>query len=145
MYSIEDIQDGIANVIKSGFTGVKVVEQAVPNINTIKRDAAGKVVPYIAYQFGDLQEGTSHSMVGPEGDDYRIPVYVQCVSGDAREARRFANKIVTLLLGATFPWAGQVRKRPGGGMWSLVTSDPATEAYQFPASFSITAQYHTEP
>lgn len=144
MLSIDEVQDSILDAIKDAFSGIVVEEQAIPDSHTVPRDTSG-VKPYIALQFGDLQEGRTKSMAGPRGDDYYLPVYVQAVASKPRIARKMANKVVDTLLGASFEWSGSIRKRPGGGMWPIVTSDGATEAYQFPASFSVLVQYHSEP
>lgn len=143
MYSLDEIEDDLEDAIRAAFEpAYTVVEQAVPNTKTVLRDSKGKVLSYLSFQFGDLSEGSTHSMVGAEGDDYRIPVYIQAISGDAKKARRIARKAIRTLLGLSFPWSGEIRKRPGGGMWSVVQSDGATEAYMFPASFSILVQYN---
>lgn len=145
MYSIEDIQDAILDLLTAEMAPWKVVEQAVPNTKTVKRDEKGQIVPYVAIQFGDLAEGSTHNMATPLGDDYRIPFYVQAVAPVPDRARKIANKVIRVVLAKDFPWSGSVRKRPGGGMWPIVSSDGATEAYQFPASFSVPVQYHYEP
>lgn len=144
MLSIEETQDAILATLTAEFVQ-PIVEQAVPNTQTVKRDKAGKIQPYVAVQFGDLQEGNVHSAAGPEGDDYRIPIYIQAIAGSAKVARQLANKTIRTLLARDFPWSGSIRKRPGGGMWPIVQSDGATEAYMFPASFSLLVQYHYEP
>lgn len=144
MYSIEDIQENIIETLESAFVQ-PVVEQAVPDSHTVLRNDKGQIEPYLAIQFGDLQAGRTRSMAGPHGDDYGIPIYVQTVASTPKVARRLANKVVRVLLGTSYEWSGSIRKRPGGGMWPIVTSDGATEAYQFPASFTVLAQYHYEP
>jgi hypothetical protein len=116
-------------------------EQAIPNSQTVLRNSVGEIDPYIAIQFGDLQQGSTTSFAGPIGDDYILPVYIQAIAPSARIARRIGNRIRRAMLGQSFPWTGSVRKRPGGGMFPIVTSNGATEAYQSPASFGILIQY----
>lgn len=118
-----------------------VVEQAIPDSKTVRRNSVGAVEPYVAIQFGDLQVGSTTSFAGPVGDDYILPVYTQAVGSTARIARQVSNRVRLALIGASFDWAGQIRKRPGGGMFPIVSSNGATEAYQFPASFGVLIQF----
>lgn len=140
--SIEDAQEQILALLVSSIAPRSVYEQGVPDGDNVRRDAAGKVVPYVAVQFGDISEGATNAMIGPRGDDYTLQVRTQCVAADAKTARRLANKTVNVLLGMSFPWTGNIRKRLGGGMWGITASNSATEAYVFPASFNVTVQYN---
>jgi hypothetical protein len=118
-----------------------VVEQSIPNSQTVLRNAAGDIDPYVAIQFGDLQLGRTQTFAGPVGADYILPVYTQAVASTPRIARRVANRVRMAMIGANFSWTGSVAKRPGGGMFPIVSSNAATEAYQFPASFGVLIQY----
>ncbi len=118
-----------------------IVEQGIPDINTVRRNTAGDIDPYIAVQFGDLQQGASRSFVGPRGDDYVMPIYFQCIAPEAGIARGLQNKLVDILLGEGFPWSGSVRKRPGGAMFPMTNSNSATEAYTAPSSFGLLVQF----
>lgn len=138
--SEEQIQEDILEYL-AGALSQPVVEQAIPDSNTVVRNAAATIEPYVAIQFGDLQVGRTTSFAGPGGDDYILPIYTQAVAPTPRIARRISNRVRLALIGAPFDWAGQVRKRPGGGMFPLVTSNGATEAYQFPASFGVLIQF----
>lgn len=139
--SEEDVQENILTYLQEQFPNYKIVEQAIPNSQTVLRDAGGAIPVYGAVQFGDLQVGATTSFAGPVGDDYVMPVYFQAVGPTARSARRFANKIRKAMIGASFDWSGSVRKRPGGGMFPIVSSNGATEAYQMPASFGVLIQF----
>lgn len=138
MLNLTDIQQDIASLLET--LPVVVEEQAIPDIATVKRNAAGAIVPYIAYQFGDLQQGYRFNMASVRGDDYIMPIYTQAVGPTPKIAREGANAIIGLLLGATFDWTGNIRKRPGGGMFPIVSTNGATEAYMFPASFGLLIQ-----
>ena len=140
MPSISQTQEEILELLRDEFAQ-PIVEQGVPDISTVKRNLAGDIDPYIAIQFGDLQQGRATSMVGPRGDDYILPIYVQCIAPEVGIARELQNKILDVMLGAGFPWSGNVRKRPGGGMFTMTNSNSATEAYTFPASFGLTVQF----
>lgn len=140
MSNESDIQDDILEYIDGQFVQ-NVVEQAIPDSKTVKRNGVGAIDPYVAVQFGDLQQGVSYSFAGPRGDDYILPVYTQVIAPTPAIARKLSNKVRDVLLGESFPWTGSVRKRPGGAMFPLVASTGATEAYIYPASFGILIQY----
>lgn len=118
-----------------------IVEQGIPDIDTVLRNSAGEIEPYIAMQFGDLQQQGATSFVGPRGDDYVMPIYFQCIAPEAGIARGMQNKLVNVLLGEGFPWSGNVRKRPGGAMFTMTNSNSATEAYTAPSSFGLLVQF----
>ncbi len=140
MLSLEEIQEGVLTLLQSSFVQ-PVVEQAIPDRFTVQRDKAGKIKPYLAIQFGDISQQGSRAMIGPTGDDYVLPLYIQSVAPDAKTARKLSNKVVKTLLGISFPWSGSMRKRPGGGYYPIVGSDGATEAYQSPTSFGLVFQF----
>lgn len=134
------IQEDIIALLDASFAQ-PLVEQSVPDSKTVRRNGAGDVEPYIAYSFGDLQQGRAHSMAGPRGDDYEMPIYTQVIAPDPGIARRLGNKLRNVLLGEDVPWSGSIRKRAGGGMFPLVASNGATEAYIVPASFGVLIQF----
>lgn len=144
MLSIEETQESVLAALEGAFIQ-PVVEQSIPTTETVRRNEKGQIEPYLAIQFGDFQEEGAKSMVGPEGDDYRIPVYIQAVASEPSVARRLANKVGRTLLGSHYEWSGEVRKRPGGGMFPITATDGAAECYMFPASFSVPVQYIYDP
>lgn len=143
--SEEQVQEEILTFLNSVIVE-KVVEQGIPNSQTVLRDpGTGNILPYVAVQFGDTQQGLTHSMIGPVGDDYVIPVYTQVIAADPRIARRISNRIRLAMIGKSFQWTGSIRKRPGGGMFPLTSSNGATEAYMMPASFGVPLQFTELP
>lgn len=140
MSNENQIQDDILEFLDNAVPE-RVYEQAIPDDQTVLRDENGFMFPYVAVQFGDLQAGFSYSFAGPRGDDYILPIYIQAIAPEPRIARRLANRIRNALLGEDFKYAGSVRKRSGGGMFPLVTSNGATEAYLMPASFGLLVQF----
>lgn len=141
MSNESDIQDAILSFLDAALPE-KVVEQAIPDSQLVPREpVSGQIQPMVALQFGDLQQGQAYSFAGARGDDYILPVYTQALAGDPRIARRLSNRVRNALLGMSFPWTGDIRKRPGGGMFPLVSSNGATEAYVYPASFGILIQF----
>lgn len=140
MSTINQTQTEVLDLLRAEFAQ-PIVEQGVPDIETVRRNPSGQIDPYIAIQFGDLQQGRAYSFVGPRGDDYIMPMYLQCIAPKIDIARGLHNKVLDVLLGEDFPWSGNVRKRPGGGMFTMTNSNSATEAYTFPASFGLLVQF----
>lgn len=138
-YSIETIQEAVLSLL--GGLPQPVVEQAIPDTFTVLRDDAGNIKPYIAIQFGDIQQGYTSNMASVKDDDYILPIYTQAVAPTPKIARQIATRVVGKLLGATFDYAGNIRKRPGGGMFPIVATNNSTEAYMFPSSFGLSIQW----
>jgi len=136
----QDVLDFLTTTV---FPGQEVVEEAIPDIRTLKRTATGAVDPYVVVQLGDTQPWGASSFVGPRGDDYSLPVYLQMVVPVPSIGRKLRSRAIDLFLGASFDWAGAVRKRVSGGQFPIKNSDGAVEAYLYPASFGILIQLHT--
>lgn len=143
MFSVELAQEELIAYLETSFIQ-PVVEQAIPDSKTVKRNTSGAVIPYIAFQFSDLSQGRTTSMVGPRGDDYNLVVNAQAVADTPKTARRMANKLNDVMLGFSPDWSGEVRKRAGGGMFPMIASNSATEAYMFPCSFSVAVEISNE-
>ena len=139
MFSLDRIQADILAYLKTQFVQ-PVIDQGYIDSVTIRRNSQGKIEPYIAVDFGDEQSGGATSMVGAWGDDYVMPLYFRVVAPTPEVARALKNKLTRVFLGKTFAWSGQIRKRPGGGMWPVINSNNATEAYICPASFGVLVQ-----
>lgn len=140
MSTINQTQEEILTLLDAAFVQ-PIVEQGIPDIYTVRRNASGAIDPYIAIQFGDLQQGRAYAMSGARNDDYILPIYIQCIAPTVKIARQLQNKLMDVFLGADFPWSGSVRKRAGGGMFTMTNSNSATEAYTFPCSFGLTVQF----
>lgn len=120
----------------------EVYEQAVPDAQSVLRNSDGTVKPYIAFQFGDLQRmyGGARGLSGVRNDDYELPIRFQALAPDPAMASDMADGIIDKILGYTSEQTGEVRKRPGGGMFSIVNTNGATECYTFPVSYAVTVQ-----
>lgn len=117
-----------------------VVEQAIVDIDNVRRNSAGDIDPYYAVQMAmPMQQGAT-SFNGPRSDDYVQVVYVQAVAPTPTLARQMGNKLWDVFLGMNFPWTGSVRQRSGGAFLPMVNSNNATEAYVMPASFGVVMQ-----
>lgn len=146
VFSLEQIQEDILTYLDTVvFPAEEVVEQAIPDINTVKRNGSGLIDPYVVVQIGDIQPWGSTSFVGPRGDDYVLPLYLQVVSPIPKLSRRLQNQAIDRFLGASFPWAGQIRKRVSGGQMPITNSDGTVECYINPVSFGIVVQLATIP
>lgn len=138
--NLVEVQDLIFSTLESAIPQ-PLVEQGIPDADTVRKEN-GLIVPYVALQFGDLQDVVSgRGFTGVRTNNYDLPVYIQVCAADPTVARKIANgPVLNAMLGATFPWTGELRKRPGGGMWPITNSNGATEAYLFPSSWAARVQ-----
>lgn len=138
--NLVEIQDEIFEAMDSSIPQ-PVYEQAIPDAQTVKK-VDGKITPYISLQFGDLQfVASGRGFTGVRTDDYDLPIYIQVCASDATIGRKIASgTVLSAMLGLSFDWTGELRKRPGGGMWPIVNSNGATEAYLFPTSWAARVQ-----
>lgn len=139
-FSLEEIQDDWLDAIRAGVVQ-EVVEQSIPDWQTLARNEEGDFEPYYAVQFGDLSPGRTTSLAGPWGDDYRLPFYAQAVAPTPEIARQMINKLMRVILGLGFTWSGQIRKRPtSGGAFGMKNPSGAIEAYIMPTSYDVLVQ-----
>lgn len=138
--NLVEVQDEIFSTFDAAIPQ-PLVEQGVPDADTVRK-VDGKIEPYVALQFGDLQFiASGQGFTGVRTNTYDLPIYVQVCAADAAIARKIASgNVLDALLGLKFSWTGELRKRPGGGMWPVVNSNGATEAYLFPSSWAIRVQ-----
>jgi hypothetical protein len=140
MPNVNSIQSDTLAYLDAQFTQ-KIIEQSLSDISLAPRNATGAIEPYIAVTWGDLQNGNTEGFTGPRSRDYILPIYIQCIAPKPEIARSLHNKVLDKMLGWGTTWSGQVRKRPGGGMFAVTNSNQATEAYAFPASFGLVLQF----
>lgn len=138
--NLVEVQDAVFKAFDDAIPQ-PLYEQAIPDADTVRK-VNGQIVPYVALQFGDLQEVASgRGFTGVRTNTYDLPVYIQVCGADPGVTRKVASgSVLSALLGLKFPWTGELRKRPGGGMWPLVNSNGATEAYLFPSSWAVRVQ-----
>lgn len=141
-FSLDDIPDEFLAYVREEMGSLQIEEQSTPDVDTLQRDAAGRVPFYICVQFGDEEQAGARSFIGPWGDDYVMPVYAQVVGPQARNTRLLANKLKRVMLGWTSEYSSEVRKRVTGHIFPLTNSDGATEAYVYPVSFGVPLQLH---
>jgi hypothetical protein len=138
--NVVDVQDLIIGFLETALP-YEVVEQGVPDASTVKK-VNGKVVPYIATDAGTLSpRARGRTFVGARTYDYDLVIRVQVVAGTSRLARQiFYGAVLDALTGAEFPWTGQFIPSRVGGIFPIISSNGATEAYQYASSFSATIQ-----
>lgn len=144
MLNLVEIQDFIFDHLKTKIPQ-PLYEQGIPDADTVIK-VGGKVQPYVALQFGDLQERASgRGFSGVRYNEYDLPIYIQVVAADPRVARKIASEgVLSAMLGLQTAWTDEVRKRPGGGMWPIANSNGATEAYLVPSSWAVVVQITDE-
>lgn len=142
-YSLDQIQSNAEAALKAIVPAQQVDEKAVPDIKQVAFNANGSFDPFITYQFGDLQPWGPTSFTGPLGDDYVMPWRIQVTAPTMDLARRIGNQVLFGVLGQSFAWAGQVRKRVSGAIYPLHNSDGSSEAFIMPMSFGLVVQLET--
>lgn len=130
------VQDQILALLRSSLAQ-PVHEVALPDADTLIRDQNGKFTPYVAIQFGDIQQQGARNMANAINHNYVMPIYCGSAGPDANIARRIANKLNVVLLGYTSDYTGEMEKRAGGMMYPIPAQMGAIEAYVSPASFGI--------
>lgn len=128
-------------------TGYSVYRQGIPDLDTVKRDANGRVPYYLAVQFGTPQaKARGKTFCGVRHDDYVLPIYIQVVGPDATKVEEVAyGDILDAMLGYGTDWTSGVEQRPGGALYPMTQSNGATEAYVYPLSFGLTFQMNPTP
>lgn len=141
MLNVLEVQDAIVAHLRASIPH-EVFEQGIPDADTVRRDASGKVMYYVAIQLGMPQaKATGKTYMGVEHDDYVQPVYVQVVGADAKKVRQAAfGAVHTALLGFSTKWTAQLEQRAGGAIYPMTQSNNSTEAYVVPLSYGITFQ-----
>ena len=141
----EEVQESVLALLRDNMAQ-RVEEIAIPEAETLIRNKHGKIDPYLAIQFGDMQTRymSGRSFIGPRYENHELPVYVQVVSPNPEIGRKLKNRVDDLLLGSEHPYSSLMRKRLGGGMWPVIGSNRATEAYIYPSSYGVNFQPDTE-
>lgn len=140
MLNIAQIQDAILGHLRDQVPQ-QVYEQGIPDAQTVRK-VNGKIVPYVAIQFGALaphQRGTTFA--GVRTFDHVLSAQVQVVAADPTVARKIMfDKVYDALVGLQIPWTAEVTPDRIGGVFPITTSTGATEAYQYASGFVVTIQ-----
>lgn len=140
MLNVVELQDRFIDWMNSQLS-VELYEEGVQDAQTLKK-VAGKVVPYAAIQPGMPQRrGGGTGFTGVRYNDYTFPFQIQVIAANPTQARKIAcGELFNAALGFSTDWTGEMEQRPGGQMFSITTSNGATEAYQYATSWGITGQ-----
>lgn len=140
MLNVVEKQDELINWIDSQLP-IKLYEEGVPDAFTVRK-VGGQVVPYAAIQPGMPQRRSGGTgFTGVRNNDYTFPFQIQVIAADPTEARKIAcGALFNAALGFKSSFSGEMEQRPGGQMFSITTSNGATEAYQYATSWGITVQ-----
>lgn len=140
MLNIVSVQEAILNHLKTSLPQ-EVREQAIEDNQTVAK-VNGKVVPYVSLQFGALnRRSRGQTFVGVRTFDYDLVIQVQVIAATPEIARRILHGAVSdALIGFSSEWTGEMSPDRIGGVFPIVTSNGATEAYQYASGFRITVQ-----
>lgn len=135
--TIDALQEDVLAVLREAFPNQKVVEAAMPDEDTLPRDERGRFDPYVAIQFGDLQQQGGKNMATSAMHNYVMPFVLVTVSPEASVSRRMMNRANVKLLGFSSDYGGQIFKRPSGMTYTIPAQQGAIEAFVSPVSFAI--------
>lgn len=140
MLNLVQVQDQIIAHLKNSVPQ-EVKEQAIEDNQTVKK-VNGEVVPYIALQFGTLNpKSRGKTFVGVRTFDYDVSIQVQVIAANPTLARKIMfDNVYNALVGFKLPWTGEIEPDRVGGVFPIVTSNAATEAYQYASGFRMTLQ-----
>lgn len=139
MYSLEEAQDSILEYLDQQFAQ-EIIEQSLEDDKQVKRNAQGRIVPYIAVDFADISEAGARTMAGPKTYDYTLTIRARVIADTPTNARKIGNKLVRVMLGFSTDWSGGVTKSRAAGLFPITTTNNATEAYQMATGFNLTLQ-----
>lgn len=140
MLNVVEKQDEFIEWIASRLP-IPLYEEGIPDADTVKKKD-GQVLSYAAIQPGMPQRlASGRSFEGVRGNDFQLPFQIQVISARASEARKIACGVLfDAALGYMRKYTGEADQRPGGQLFSITTSNGATEAYQYAVGFSFPLQ-----
>lgn len=140
MLNIVQVQDCILSHLRSEIPQ-EVYEQGITDAQTVRK-TNGKIVPYVAIQFGSLSpRERGRGFTGVRTFDHDLSMQVQVVAADPTIARKIMyENVYDAMVGLSLPWTGEVYPGRIGGVFPIVTSNGATEAYQYASGFVVTLQ-----
>lgn len=140
MLNVIEKQDEFINWISSQIS-IPVYEEGVPDADTVRK-VNGKVEPYAAIQPGMPQRlASGRGLTGVRDNDYSFPYQIQVIAANPTKARKIAcGELFNASLGFQSSFTGEMEQRPGGALYSITTSNGATEAYQYNTGWAVTVQ-----
>lgn len=135
-YNLDTISAAIDTALDTILSPIVVTLGSIPDPTELPVATDGWFTPYCVYQIGDTRQQGATSFVGPIGDSYALPIYVQVIAPNDDSAGKIRNKLVTQFTGYNFTWSGPVRKSTAGAVFPMRRTD-GTKASIMPCSFII--------
>jgi hypothetical protein len=125
-FDIVDLQDAITAQVKALLPNTLVLEDTVPDDESLPVDANGKLVPYVVLRYGPIRPSyTGHSMMGPRYDEYWASCDLIAISNNGRVSRKLNAALVGSMIGfkpdGTYPM--QMRTDAGDPAQFVVSSN----------------------
>jgi hypothetical protein len=115
-------------------TGFTWYEDGIPTYENLHL-SGGILKPYIVVSYGDISEGFDKSMAGARGNAHDLPVRFYAVAPTAKIARQVRGKLTDKFTGFMPAHCAELRKRGGGGLFTMVDNNGAIVAYVATVSF----------
>lgn len=144
MFNLPDVQEDILQHIRDS-VNVDVFEIAIPDPDTVKRNAQGRIYPYVAVQFQMPQHARGESFAGVWSADYDLPINLQAIAPTAELSRELANRLYEAVLGYGIEFGSGFRPRFGGAVIPITSNDGTLQAYIHPMSFAVRVQLFKNP
>lgn len=139
MFNLPDVQEQILQHL-SDKAGAEVYEIAIPDPDTLKRNAQGRIEPYVAVQLLMPQHARGESFAGVWSADYDLPINLQAIAPTAELSRALANRLYEAVLGFGIEFGSGFRPRFGGSVMPVTSNDGTVQAYIHPMSFAVRVQ-----
>ena len=138
-FNLESVQESFISHLENT-VNVDVYEIAMPDLETLKRNSAGMIYPYVAFQLLMPQHARGESFGGVWSADYDLPVNLQAIGPTADLSRKLANRVYEAVLGFAVGHGGGFRPRFGGAVLPIASNDGTVQAYVHPMSFAVRVQ-----
>jgi len=139
MLNIEALREEILQYI-SDSVPLTVYRGAVPSAETLQYEN-GTLIPYAVVNFSNLiPSQNERSFIGARGDNYAFVFRVYTISRDVAICENWQTRMDDLLIGYKPTDSGEVNKRYGGSIYSLMTERGGIEAF----ATTSTYLFHTQ-
>lgn len=142
-YSIDVTQQQLIDHLKSEFPQDSF-ETAIPDSTTVRRNAQGRVIPYLTYQFFSPRAAGGATFAGASSEDHALTFYVQAVAGDADTARKLGNRLLMKFTGLKTEYGGEVKTVFGGRVMPNANADGTGVFYIYPISLGTHIQLFSD-
>lgn len=140
MYNLNEVRAEVLGHLRTTHNPIPVYHIAIPDVDTLKRNAKGQITPYIAVQILMPQNARGESFAGVWSADYDLPVNLQVITADADLSGEIAAEVFESMLGFGISFGSGFRPRFGGAVLPLTSNDGTIQAFIHPMSFSARVQ-----